>query len=115
MGQPQQQEQEQVPAPATSAPAGDGRLPEGNAATLAAQLAAGGDSAMRLQQILANLPMVSTHRIFLPFLEMYGHLTLCSHVALDSACAANFHACHFKLCTGYSPCTPQAFDTGRKV
>ena len=62
MGQPQQHEQEQVPAPATSAAAGDGRLPEGNAAALAAQLAAGGDSAMRLQQILANLPMVSPHK-----------------------------------------------------
>ena len=67
MGQPQQEQQGQVSAPAPSAPAGDGRLPEGNTAALAAQLAAGGDSAMRLQQILANLPMVSTHNRLQPF------------------------------------------------
>lgn len=67
MGQPQGQEQEQVPAPAPSALAGDGRPPEGNTAALAAQLAAGGDSAMRLQQILANLPMVRAHNRLQPF------------------------------------------------
>ena len=60
MGQPPPPQQQQVPSPARSSPAGDGRLPEGDTAALAAQLAAGGDSAMRLQQILANLPMVST-------------------------------------------------------
>ncbi len=77
MGQPQQQEQEQVPSPAASAPAGDGRLPEGNAAALAAQLAAGGDSAMRLQQILANLPMVRGPCPFEIFSISQGHaLTL---------------------------------------
>ena len=65
--QQQQQQQLQVPAPAPAAVAGDGALPEGNTAALAAQLAAGGDSAMRLQQILANLPMVRAHASLQPF------------------------------------------------
>ena len=65
--QQQQQQQQQVPAPAPAAMAGDGALPEGNTAALAAQLAAGGDSAMRLQQILANLPMVRAHASLQPF------------------------------------------------
>lgn len=56
----QQQQHQQVPAPAPPAPPHDGGLAGGNTAALAAQLAAGGDSAMRLQQILANLPVVGT-------------------------------------------------------
>ena len=55
-----QQQLQQVPAPAPLAPPHDGGLAEGDTAALAAQLAAGGDSAMRLQQILANLPVVGT-------------------------------------------------------
>ena len=86
MGQPPPPQQQQVPSPALPAPAGDGRLPEGDTAALAAQLAAGGDSALRLQQILANLPMVRTHSMVRPnqqLLQAYADLDmLVVHIVL---------------------------------
>lgn len=54
------QQQQQVSAPAPPTGTHNGGLAEGDTAALAAQLAAGGDSALRLQQILANLPVVGT-------------------------------------------------------
>ena len=58
LGPPQPTPQQHASAGNAGAPPPDSRRPDGDAAALAAQLAAAGDSALKLQQILANLPMV---------------------------------------------------------
>ena len=58
LGPPQPTPQQHMSAGNLGAPPPDSRRPDGDAAALAAQLAAAGDSALKLQQILANLPMV---------------------------------------------------------
>lgn len=75
-------------------------LPGGNTAALAAQLAAGGDSAMRLQQILANLPMVGIfHKSHIPSSSLFALGTISvSMLGTGSLAAHNMHT-HIKLHT----------------
>ncbi|CAK0785770.1 hypothetical protein CVIRNUC_008981 [Coccomyxa viridis] len=54
---PQPTPRQHMTAGNLGAPPPDSRRPDGDAAALAVQLAAAGDSALKLQQILANLPM----------------------------------------------------------